>query len=389
MRSAGWRGSWKWVAVLLAAQALTGCAGFFVYPGSTSTGTTGTGGSTSDYAFVANSAANNDDVNSYVLSSATLSAGTNSPDNIGHEPISMAVTPNDGYLYVASASGGIYGFSISSGGALSELNSGTTLTGAELPQSICISPDGDWLLELGAVSTGATSSTIYVYQIGSGGTLTAVTPAAVQGANGTTVIQPESIKMSPNQNFVAVALGTGGVEVLPFSAGVLSGGEVLVPPTASNGYFAVAIDANNYLYVAGTIYSGSTTPGIATFPVTVTNSVASVGSSTSNMNVASQPVAIDVSLNSNYVYVANQGASSISQFSVASGVLTSLGAVNGPTSVGALGHDSTGTYVVALGYSSASGTYLYTIGTTGTLTEVNTTGSGSSSSVPLSIAMSH
>jgi 6-phosphogluconolactonase (cycloisomerase 2 family) len=121
----------------------------------------------------------------------------------------------------------------------------------------------------------------------------------------------------------------------------------------------------------------------------VTNSVASVGSSTSNMNVASQPVAIDVSLNSNYVYVANQGASSISQFSVASGVLTSLGAVNGPTSVGALGHDSTGTYVVALGYSSASGTYLYTIGTTGTLTEVNTTGSGSSSSVPLSIAMSH
>jgi DNA-binding beta-propeller fold protein YncE len=111
----------------------------------------------------------------------------------------------------------------------------------------------------------------------------------------------------------------------------------------------------------------------------------------SSASVGKGPIWITVSTGNNYVYVANYTDSTISAFSTASGVLTALNsgvAYNAPTNVGALGRESTGTYLVALGYGSPSGTQIFAIGSGGGLTENNSVASGASTSIPAAVAMS-
>jgi 6-phosphogluconolactonase len=380
------------------AQMLTGCTGFFVYPGSTTTGTTGS--SSSDFAYVSDSStAGSESINGYGVSAGTLVAATGSPYSLGFVPQAMVVTPNDAYLYVANQLGGIYGYSITSGtGALNVINvNGSTELANDDAASIAVASNGNggyWLLVL---DNGTVAAAITVYSIQSNGTLTSTSGGAnvVSLNSQSSTFAPLSIKVAPGGEYVAVALGQGGAEVFSFNE---STGQVTAfapaqgvnPNSTQAAVSAIGIDSNNYLYVAGTLGTSSAEV-IESWFVSTTGSIA--GAYTKQQPVGQTPEAIDVSLNGNYVYVANYNSSSISAFSISSGVLTPLNsgtAYTAPNYVSALGHDNSGNYLVALGYNTVSGTQIYTINSGGTLTPGNSAGSGGTvGSPPAAIAMTH
>lgn len=128
------------VALLLSAVlvlGMGGCNGFFSCakascPIST-TGGSGTGsgssGSTADYVYVANSSAGPTWLSEYSIGSNTLTLLNTL--NLGYIPVALAVSPNNSFLYVASApnatSPGVYVYTIGSTGLLSPGNSGNPL----------------------------------------------------------------------------------------------------------------------------------------------------------------------------------------------------------------------------------------------------------------------
>lgn len=366
---------------------VTGCNGFFVYPGSTGT----TNQTTADYAYVANSATGSTYLNGYVVSSGTLVATTSSPYSLGYVPQAMAITPSDGYLYIASDSaistGAIYGYSIGTGGALSILGGGLALI-SENVASIDISPDGQWLFAL-----DSTSGQLNVYKIATTtGLLSFFTYANVTTQNSAnTQVVPKSVRIAPSGEFVVCALGTGGAEIFPFntSTGVLGAASGAINPNvAADGVNAIAIDANNYIYAVGT-FGANNTPGLQVFSTTSAGVDTAVGST---YTVGNGPNSVVVSTSSNYVYVGNQTDSTISAFSTSSGTLTALNtgaAYNAPTDVGALGRDSSGGFLLASGYNATSGIQLYMIGSTGLLTASNSAGSGTTTAYPSPVALVH
>ena len=354
--------------------ALTGCKGFFVPPGSTSTGTgTGTGSSGTDYAYVGNSSSGSSYLNGYLLSSGALTATTSSPYNLNYTPTAVAVTPSGSFVYIAADSAvstaGVYGYSVGTGGALTILNSGTALS-TQPEESLAISPDGNWLFALNSAQT----LDEYTIDTSTGG-LTLSNSFELSGASGG-VITPYTIEVSPTGDYVACALGTGGVEIfsLDESTGALGTANLISPSSSSIGIFALAIDGSDYLYAAGTA-------GLQVFSVTTAGTPPAL----SPYPIGSSPRSVALSTNYNYVYVANQGSSTISAFSTASGVLTALAGspFAAPTSVGAIGADSTGNYLLAEGYGGTSGIELYTIGTAGALTQSGEAASANATANPV------
>jgi 6-phosphogluconolactonase (cycloisomerase 2 family) len=400
MGISGWKAAAA-VLVGLGAQLLTGCNGFFVYPASTTTTTT-SGSSSVDYAFVSNSASGTNYISAYAVSGGSLTPATSSPLSVSYEPQAMVVSTNNAYLFVSSGQY-IYGYSIGTGGALSQIGSGALAT--DTAESMAVSPDGQWLLTLDN-ETALAAPSLNVYEILSGGTLknsAAVNSVSVPAVNGNAIVvdSADAMQISPNGNYIAVALGTGGVEVFPFTT---SSGTLYSPAsisgTASTGFFAVAIDANNDLYITGTNSSGSEV--IESFPVSAPTGSVTIGTQISSLAVGNSPVWITVnavgsSTTSAYVYVANSRDSTISAFSATSGTLTALNsgtAYAGPSGVAALGRDNSGDYVVALGFSTTSGTSTssgllpYTITSAGGLsagTGIATT----TNAVPAVVAMTH
>ncbi len=362
--------------------AVTGCGGFFVYPGSTTTTTTGTGSSTSsgtDFAYVANSSSGSTYLNGYVVSSGLLTAATGSPFSLDYTPTAISVTPNNSFVYIGTDStvdtAAIYGYSVGTGGALTILNSGSALVTTENVSSVTISPDGNWLFSLDAVT-----SVLEEYAINtSTGALTLETSYDLTGAN-SGVITPYSVQIAPTGDFLACALGTGGVETFSFdtSTGAAIATTVISPASSANGVYAIAIDGSDNLYAAGTaglqVFS-DTTAGAPTLLNTYT--------------VGNAPRAIVLSTTYSYVYVANEADSTISGFSISSGALTPLSGspFAAPTGIDALGRDSTGAYILAEGYNATSGIELYSIGTTGALAESSEAASGITTGVPVVVGL--
>ena len=398
-RSAFYRSAAHTCALILLSAStllLTACGNFFSCEGkascpcasgvtSTTTNPCGGGGGSSsvDYAYVANSATNTTTVDGYNLGSGTLATATSAPYSFGYSPSSLVVTPANTYLYAAtdsalnSGSGYVYGYSIGTGGALSILSSGEPLV-SESVSSLAVSPDGKWLFCL-----DTNSSTLEEYSIDT--STGALTFAQTYGVTGTTngVITPAQITVAPSGDFVVLALGTGGAETFSLNetSGVATFQTLLSPSNASTGIYAAAVDANNYLYLAGTaglsVYS-TTTAGVPTLLKTY-----STGSGAHS---------VVVNTDATYVYVGNQSDSTISAFSI--GTNAALTAVSGspftaPTTVTALAFDSTMAYLIASGYEASTGIELYTIGTTGALTSAGTAASGTSTTIPGAIATTH
>jgi 6-phosphogluconolactonase (cycloisomerase 2 family) len=370
------------------ALALTGCNGFFVYPGTSSSSTTGTG----DYAYISNSASGSNYINGYSVSGGSLVATTGSPYSLGFVPSAMVVSIPNTYLYVASSSSGgsgeIYGYSIGTGGALTILNNSLGLE-AENSSALAVSPDGQWLFSL-----NSDGLSMEEYKITTAtGLLTAEGNYPITASAGG-IVTPNAIKVAPSGNYIACALGTAGVDVFSFatSTGVASSSAAVIPPlNAADGFYSLAIDSSNNLFLAGT-------SGLVDYTVTANSNgsvTATLASSSSGYSLGTGNNSITVSKNGSYVFAGSQNGgtgSTIYAYSISAGAaLTAVtgSPFNAPTDIAALGYDSTGDYLLGVGYSATSGTQIFTIGSAGALTSSGSAASGTTLTIPAVLALTH
>jgi 6-phosphogluconolactonase (cycloisomerase 2 family) len=387
-RAAGLLGLW-------ALGLTTGCAGFFVYPGSTGTGGNGGGGSSSaDYVYVAN--ATNDSVAGFAVGTGTLTALSGSPYALGYSPTAVAVNPADSILFVAS-SGGIYTYSIGSNGVLTLLSSGVT-SGLNDVVSMAVSPDGQWLFALDGIAT-ANVVTVYEFEINSNGALTPETSGGVSFTGSWSITAPASPVTPPLPSaisaatvtsgvYVFVALGTGGDLVIPFNTGSglqLTPTQYTVPPGSSiyTSDNALAV-SNSILYVAR---ANSTSAGSILAYNVGSGSLSLVGQAATGV----QPTSVVVNQAGTDLYVANRTDTTISGFSIgSSGAPTALATYSsglGTFPVG-LAVDNSGDYLIAVanGGSPELTMYSYDATTAGKLDFSTSAVTGSSSSGGVALA---
>jgi 6-phosphogluconolactonase (cycloisomerase 2 family) len=364
------------VAMVGLLPALTGCGSFFQCEGKASCGGSTGSSSTLDVVLVGDSSTGTEYINGYTLASGSLTALTNSPFLLDFVPTAMVVTPNNDYLYVASATGTIYSYTLSSTGVPSNGTAQATTTVAEA--SMVVSPNGDYLISVD--SSEGTTPSLRSYLIGSDGVLTLESTLQLQGSDGNT-ITPSYAAVSPDGDYVAVSMGAAGDIVVPFdqSNGAFNSTDQLISTgSAAEGDNAIAWDSSDYLYIArstGTIYVYST-------------ATKSVSSTTYQTGVA--PRSMVVADSSKYLYVGNETDGTISQFSISSGTLTSVSTTNfsAPTDVASLAVDESGKYLLAAGYNSASGLQVLTIGTGGALSLSSSVGTNSTSvTTPVAIPL--
>ena len=179
------------------------------------------------------------------------------------------------------------------------------------------------------------------------------------------------------------SLGTRGDVVFAYTSanGVSTLTSTIASATNATGDFSLALDANDYAYIART-------NGLAVYTLGTTNTNAA----TFTYAAGTTPRGVVLSKNYNYVYTANEGTGTISAFGInANGSLTTLtgSPYAGPANVSALGVDNTGAYMIAAGYDGTTGVRLYAVGATGILMQVAVAGSGAATAYPTLVAMTH
>lgn len=361
--------------------ALSGCGKFFV-PESNSGGG-GSGSDSGNYLYVANESTGT--VAGFSLGTSSMTNTANSPYSLGVAPSALAVTPDSKFLYVSSLAGAIYGYSIGSDGALTILNSGGSLVTGVSPVALAVDPSGQWLVAVEPASISASEA--YVFGINSStGLLTR------QGnAVGLNTGSPDSIVFSPSESFAFISLGTGGVDVCPFSvsSGVLnSPTQLLKPKAAQDADQGLAVDpGSKYLFVTET--------GInAVRVLSIGASGALTAVSGSPFATGLGPSAVMVDSTGSYVYVANRTAGTISAFSMAStGVLTPI--AGSPFTTGsepaALAEDTLKTHIGVANAGGSPDVQVFTIGsststTPGALTSFAKTTNGTNPTGAFAVA---
>src|ERR1035438_8126449 len=151
------------VAILLLT---TGCAGFFVYPGSLPGGSSGSGAGNDVYVINQTANQNAGTLVGYSIGTNTLTAVSGSPQSLSFIPVAIAVNRTNTMVFVAGGNV-IDTYAIGSGGALSPL---ATNSPVATEAAIDISPDGQWLLGL-EKGTPSSEASIDEFQINSSGQL--------------------------------------------------------------------------------------------------------------------------------------------------------------------------------------------------------------------------
>jgi 6-phosphogluconolactonase len=354
--------------------ALTGCGAFFQCEGKSDCGTGTTTSSSGNYVYVSNSASGSTYLDGFQITGGSLVTATGFPASVGFTPVALAVTPSDAYLYAASATA-IYGYSIGTGGAITVLNSGNAME-AENVAAIAISPDGKWLFSL-----NSNDLTLEEYSIGSTGLLSYEINYQLTNPGSATLIS-SSVMVAPTGNYIAVGLGTAGFETFSFntSTGAAAAAATVNALSTTSGDFAVQIDSSNNLYIGSTndlLQYSVTSAGVPTF---VSQSATGTGP---------YSVALD---GTSYIFTGSENASStaiLSAFNAGTTNPLSGASYIAPTTVAALGVDKTAGYLVAAGYNASSGIQLFTIGSTGLLVSVGSVGTGTVTTVPTVMALTH
>ena len=363
--------------------ALTGCGKFF--PPLTSGG--GGGGTNSgDYLYVGNQGTNPLTIAGFSIASAALSDISGSPFSVSPEPTAIAVTPNNAYLYMGSAGGGIYVYTIGSNGALSIGNSGAAVeTGVE-PSVLRVDSTGTYLLGADSLSGEA-----YVFQIGSGGVLTALSTSVVTLNTSTPA---NDLEITPSDDYVYVSCGTAGIYTLSFdsSIGALAQvNSVLTPKQNGDADFGMAIaPSGNYLFAAETGIGA-----VRVFSISATNATLSEVTG-SPYKTATGPNGVLVDSTGSYVYVTNRTEGTISGFTISStGTLTAI--TGSPFATGTTSgtlptqmvEDNSKTYLAVVNAGGGPDLELFTIGSTGALTKFTTATTGTDPTEATSIAATH
>lgn len=350
----------KWLAVLGAVLLVAGCKGFWQAPSSSG------GGSSSSLSggvfYVANQATNQ--IAAFSIVTGKLTAVSGSPYTLTSAPFAIAVAPNGGFLYVATAQG-IFLYTIGSGGGLSLGNNGQVIS-SDLATTMQVDSTDSWLVESGPnvgelaaipinPSTGAPVSTIEQK---------ALLPV-------TTVHQ---LAIASDNTNVFVALGSGGTEEVAFNAssGTPFGGEKnFAVENSGGGAISVAADPNGQLIYVGetAATSGSNSGGLRVFNYSTMKELS--GSPFASGGLA--PYSI-LPLSNGYVYVANRTVSSSSTGNIAgfavnsSGSTYSLSALSTTASAGVYPVDMTveseGNYLLVVNYGGSPDLEAYTLDTT-------------------------
>jgi len=366
---------------------LSGCGEFF-----SPVNNNPTGSGTNSYVYVTNAGGT---VAEYSLVSGVLTALSGSPITPTVAPTSIVVTPNNAFLYVGTSTG-IFMYTIGTDGTLTEGNSDTVVylnPNGYTVASMAVDPTSSWLLvayqnqtELDAIPISPTtglpaSDTAFIATLAFG------------------TLAPQ-IAISPANNNVFIALGSGGTEAIGFTPTATTSspwgktGVKIALKTASTSATSVAVDpTSTYLYITEADISEKNAAGslrlfaIANLGTELTGSPYPTGVG---------PSAVLAELSGKYVYVTNftDGTISAYSFSSTTQALTAL-ASTFPTekSPVALVEDSSKTYIIDIGNGANPNLWLYSLDATtadGTL-DVGSTKSTASvnPSVANGIAITH
>jgi 6-phosphogluconolactonase (cycloisomerase 2 family) len=319
-------------------------------------------------------------ITGFTIGTGTLTALSGATETLAVPPTAMVVTPSNSYLYVV-ASGVLYGYSISSTGALTPLvnaSGGTALAEANIV-SLVVSPDGQWLLGL---DSNQTVVQIDEFQIGSTGLLTLEAGSQYALKSGAPIVA-SNIAISPSAGYIAASLGTGGVVEFSFatSTGTVTPILELAASTASSADQAAIFDStSSTLYVA---VSG-TNGGVYPFTIGSGGSLTEVSGAPFSLGTGSTiagPASILIDKSGKYLYVGNRTAGSISGYSIGTGaVLTALSGspYTAGTTVSALAYDNSGDYILASAFGGGPDLEMYSFDTTtpGKLNTATTTATG-------------
>ena len=374
----------KWGIFILGATLLfSGCSGFFTNPNTTTpVGTSNSG----DYLYAVNSLA--DTLSEYVVGSGALTLVSGSPIALtsGLNPTSVTVSRADTFVFVGGADA-VEVYSIGTGGALTQVSGAGVVVQNTNFSSLDTSPDGNWLIGLDSLS-----DTVRIFGINTSTGVLSIGNALTIGAiNGAGTMTPKDLRISANGDYIAVALGAGGVVTFTFttSTGVIAEAGTGIYNSAYL-YNAVAFDNTSaYLWVAqqgGT--AGSS--GIGAFTINTSATPTGIGSLAAG---GDSPYALLVDSTNSYVYSANRSTGNISGYTQAGGALTPL--ASSPYLAGilatALAEDNSDKYIIAAAAGGSNDLTLYSLDaiTGGKLDAVATAASGTDPAGTLAIATTH
>lgn len=271
------------------------------------------------FAFVTNAGASNAVTAFRVATDGRLLRVTSTQSNpnpapVGMDPVALAVSPNNQFVYVANrGSDTVTAFSIEDAGALTLVPPTGATTNpvsvqGDAPSSMAISPNGQFLYV-----SSSSSNVITAFQIGASGLLTLV-PAT--GANPNPIptggTSPKSIRVSPNGSFLYVA-NSGSNTVTAFQVGS-NGLLTQVPSTAGNpNPIPVGGTAPNGIIVSSSgqfLYSANGGGNVTTFTIGGGGLLTLVPPSSGNLNpvpAGTNPVAVTLSPDGQVLFVANSG----------------------------------------------------------------------------------
>lgn len=368
------------VAGMAAVMILAGCGKFFPPQTGGSGGGGGTGGTSGDYLYAGNLGTNPPTVAGFSLANNALSVIPGSAWQVSLEPTALAITPNDTYLYMGSAAGGIYVFTIASDGAISIGNGGTPVATGVAPSVLRVDSTGNWL-----IGGDSLAGTAYVFQIGNGGVLTQISSSIVTLNASDPAID---LEITPSNNYVFVSCGTGGIYTLSFDSSTGAMAQihgVLNPRQNGDSDNGMAVSpSGQYLFAAET--------GIGAVRVmSISSSGVLSELSTSPVKTGTGAYAVLVDSTGSYVYVANRTQNNVSAF-----LLSSTGALTGisgsPFATGSLPvamvEDKTKAYIAVLcaGGSPDLEIFQFNGSTAGALEKLTTATTGTDPTVSTSLA---
>ncbi len=364
-------GRWAWV-LLAATTLVAGCKNFWVNPDDSS----GSGGCTTNCStdtsgnfFILNNGTTPQVLEEIINSGKLASVG--SAVSTGSTPWAMALGSSGKYLYV-STDLGVYLYPVTSSGLGSATPVDNTDTTAE-----AIAVDGNWLVEA-IQGNGAVSFNAVPLNSSNGGGNGVIQTANFIASKNSPSVQPGEMAVSPDGNFIFVALGTGGLVYFPFHPNVTAGnnpfgasGSILPVANTTSSALSVAVDpGSNLVYVGETNVTATggsgaifaflyTSLGSSTLTQATGSPIAAGGSAPN----AILPIGSSGGASPVYIYVASGAGlsktGSIVSFSITtatSGFSIATGStIDAGTQPVSLAVDSTGVYLLAV--SAAGGPY--------------------------------
>lgn len=342
-----------WIAAPLLI-ALTSCGNFWQAPATTTSGGCTTNCTTlSSGVFYVLNQLTNEVVALSIQSGSLTTIGSYTLPTQG--PLAMTLSPNGNFLYVSTEAGGIYLYTVGTGGVLTLGNGGSAISG-DLATTMQVDATNSWLVDgVGGVpelSAIAISPTTGLLASSAEKEVTIALPAS-------TVTQ---LAISPNDSvsctdcYVFVAMGAGGTEEVHFSPGNAnpfggSGNTKVLNSAGSDN--AVAVDPSNLLLYIGesdALPSDAASGGLRVFVIGATSITENSGSPYSSGGTGPTTILPQT----DYVYVANT-AGSTTNGNIASFTLTAGGTATAPTyTFASLGTLSTGDYPVGMVIDSTS-----------------------------------